>query len=71
MPADIHAIVFVAHGARNAAHEVALLKDDRLDIGTFYQFKSGCEPGRARSDDESFTLGHSSLLAVRRHVGDR
>src|SRR5690242_15203902 len=53
MTADVDAITFVVHGARDATHLVALFKHDGLGIAVAQKFESGSQSSRTGADDDS------------------
>ena len=57
MAADVNPIAFIVNGPGNATNVVALLKNNRHNIGSRQEFKSGREASRAGAyDDGAFTM---------------
>ena len=58
MPADIHAVALVLHGARDAAHVVKALDDDGTNARPGEKFVGRSQSRRACADDDCSWLFH-------------
>ena len=65
MAPDIHTVAFVADGARNSPHLFALFQHNRLDIGSFDQFKRRSESRGASAYNHRSLFWHQGYDAMK------